>query len=59
MIQYTVEQRVFMYESYVKCSSTLECVRENFVVNFLGSQFQAQQAFINLIRKLGILGHFC
>jgi hypothetical protein len=37
---------------------TLESVGENFVINFPGSQFQAQQAPINLLRKSGLLGHF-
>jgi hypothetical protein len=32
-------------------------VEENFVVNFLGSQFQVQ-ASINFLRASGLLGHF-
>jgi hypothetical protein len=55
MVQYSVEQHVYLYVSYVV---PLESVGENFVVNFLGSQFQAQQASINLLRKSGLLGHF-
>jgi hypothetical protein len=35
----------------------LESVGEN-VVNFSGTQFQAQEASINLLRKSGPLGHF-
>jgi hypothetical protein len=32
--------------------------RENFVVNFPGTQFQAQQASMNLVKKSGPVGHF-
>jgi hypothetical protein len=31
---------------------------ENFVINFTGSQFQAQQTSMNLSIKSGLLGHF-
>jgi hypothetical protein len=36
----------------------LKSVGENFVINLLGSQFQAQQASMNLLIKSGLLGHF-
>jgi hypothetical protein len=36
----------------------LESVGEYFVINFLGTQFQAQKASMNLLRKSGPLGHF-
>jgi hypothetical protein len=36
----------------------LESVGENFVINFPGSQFQAQQASMNLLMKSGLLCHF-
>jgi hypothetical protein len=36
----------------------LENVEESFVVNFLVSQFQAQQTSINLLINSGLLGHF-
>jgi hypothetical protein len=31
---------------------------ENFVVNFSGTQFQTQEASMNLLRKSGPQGHF-
>jgi hypothetical protein len=34
----------------VKCGSAEKSVRENFVTNFPGSQFQVQQASMNLIK---------
>lgn len=37
----------------------LESGEENFVINFQGSQFQAQQASINILMKSGLMGHFC
>jgi hypothetical protein len=36
----------------------LESVRENLVVNFLGTQFQAKKASMNVLRNSGPLGHF-
>jgi hypothetical protein len=36
----------------------LDSAGKNFVINFPGSQFQAQQASINLLIKSGLLGHF-
>jgi hypothetical protein len=36
----------------------LESVQENFVINFPGSQFQAQQASMNFLIKSDLLGHF-
>jgi hypothetical protein len=36
----------------------LESVGENFIVNLPGSHFQAQQAFMNLLRKSGVVGCF-
>jgi hypothetical protein len=36
----------------------VESVRENFIVNFPGAQFQAQEASMILMRKSGPLGHF-
>jgi hypothetical protein len=37
---------------------SLESVGEKFDVTFSGSQFQAQQAFINLLRKSDLLDDF-
>jgi hypothetical protein len=48
---------VIFYEYSVKCD-LLENIGENFVVNFPGTQFQAQKASMNLLRKSGPLGHF-
>jgi hypothetical protein len=36
----------------------LESIRENFIINFPGTQFQEEQASMNLLRKSGPLGHF-
>jgi hypothetical protein len=36
----------------------LQIVGENFVVNFPGTQFQTQEASVNIVRKSGLLGHF-
>jgi hypothetical protein len=36
----------------------LQSVGENFVVNFLGSQFEAREAFKNILIKSGLLDHF-
>jgi hypothetical protein len=51
MVWYTVEQHAFLYESYVK-HDLLERVRKNSVVNFPETQFQGQEASLNL-RKSG------
>lgn len=48
-VRHTVEQ-VFLYELYVKCVVLLEKC-QNVPVNFLGSQFKVQHAFINLLIK--------
>jgi hypothetical protein len=37
---------------------TLESVEANFVINSQRTQFQAQEASMNLLRKSGPLGHF-
>jgi hypothetical protein len=36
----------------------LESVQDNFVVNFPGTQFQAQHASIIFINNISLLGHF-
>jgi hypothetical protein len=46
MTRYAAERRAFLCESYVKCSSAGKC-RQNFVVNFPGTQFQAQHISAN------------
>jgi hypothetical protein len=55
--RYTVEQRVLLYESYVKCVSARKC-RRRLIVNFPGSQFQTQQASVNFVVKSGLLDDF-
>jgi hypothetical protein len=46
MVQNTVKS-VFLYKLYVKCGC-YKVLKKNFSVNLPGSQFQAQQASINL-----------
>jgi hypothetical protein len=50
VVRYAVEQRVFLYELYVKCGSPRKC-RGNFVVSFQGTQFQEQEASINVLES--------
>jgi hypothetical protein len=56
MLLYIVAWDAFLYESYVECDSVRKC-RRTFPGNFPWSQFQAQQAFINLLRNSDILSH--
>jgi hypothetical protein len=53
VVRCAVQQRVFLYESYVKCGSD-----RNLVVNFPGTQFKAQRASLNILRKWGPRGDF-
>jgi hypothetical protein len=44
MVQYTLEQHVFMYVTHVKYN-LLESVDENFNVNFMMKEFSAVKQF--------------
>jgi hypothetical protein len=46
MVRYTLEQRVFVYDTYVKYGSAgMESVGENFDVNFVVEEFPADKQF--------------
>jgi hypothetical protein len=45
MVRYTLEQRVFLYYTYVKYD-LLETVGEKFDVNFVMKEFPADKQFI-------------
>jgi hypothetical protein len=45
LARYTLEQRVFLYDTYVN-RDLLESVGENFDVNFLMKEFPADTQFI-------------
>jgi hypothetical protein len=53
MVRYTVEQCLFLYDRMWNVVP----LEGNFVINFPGSQFQAQQASMNLFIKPSLLGH--
>jgi hypothetical protein len=57
MFWYTVEQCVFLYKLCER-KVQLESVVEESVINFLRTQFQEQEASINLLTKSGPLNHF-
>jgi hypothetical protein len=44
MVRYTLEQHVFVYDTYVKYG-LLESVGENFDVNFVVKEFPADKQF--------------
>jgi hypothetical protein len=46
--QYDGQQRVFLSVNRMWNVVPAESVEENFVLNFLGTQFQAQETFMNL-----------
>jgi hypothetical protein len=55
MVQYTVEQRVFLYESFVKYVSARKCKRK-LIVNFLGITVPSTTGIHRLIKKVRSLG---
>jgi hypothetical protein len=46
MVRYTLEQRVFLYDTYVK-NDLLESVGEKFDVNFATKELPADKQFIS------------
>jgi hypothetical protein len=40
MVRYTLEQRVFLYDAYVKYTSARKC-RQKFSINFVMKEFPA------------------
>jgi hypothetical protein len=57
MVRYTVEQRVFMYGSYVKCGSARKS-RGKFRRKFPGITVQSTTGIYEPINKVSPLGHF-
>jgi hypothetical protein len=55
-VSYNVKN-VYFSVSYIKCGSAIS-VRENYTLSIPGSQLQAQQASINLIKEITLLSHF-
>jgi hypothetical protein len=51
MARYTLEQCVFLYNTYVKYGS-VESVSKNFDVNFMMKEFPADKQFIIWLNKL-------
>jgi hypothetical protein len=45
MVRYTLEQRVFLFDTYIKYG-LLESVGKNFDVNFVMKEFPADKQFI-------------
>jgi hypothetical protein len=56
VVRFSDEERLFLYETYVMCVSATK-FRQNIIVIFPRSQFEAQQAAINVSVKSGILRH--
>jgi hypothetical protein len=44
MVRYVLEQRVFLYDNYVKCGSARKCWRK-FRPNFVMKEFPAEKQF--------------
>jgi transposase len=55
MVQHTLEQRVFLYDAYVKCGSARKC-RRKFRRKFRGETVPSRQTIHNLVNKLRSTG---
>jgi transposase len=51
MVRYTLEQRVFLYETYVKNGSARKC-RRKFQRKFRDERVRSRQTIHNLVNKL-------
>jgi hypothetical protein len=51
MVRYTLEQRVFLYDTYVKYGSAGKC-RQKFRRNFRDEIFPSKQTIHSLVNKL-------
>jgi Fe2+ transport system protein FeoA len=51
MVRYTLEQRVFLYDTYVKYGSAGKCRRK-----FRGERVPSRQTIHNLVNKLRTMG---
>jgi hypothetical protein len=57
MVRCTLEQRVFLYDAYVKCGSARKC-RRKFRRNFRYERVPSRQTIHNLVNKLRTTGLF-
>jgi hypothetical protein len=48
MLRYTLEQRVFLYDAYVKCGSARKC-RRTFRPKFRGERVPSRQRYVQII----------
>jgi transposase len=55
MVRYTLEQRVFVYDTYVKYGSAGQC-RRKFRRKFRGARVPSRQTIHNLVNKLTTTG---
>jgi hypothetical protein len=55
MVRYTLEQRVFLYGTYVKYRSARKC-RRKFRLKFCGARVPSRQTIHNLVNKLRTTG---
>jgi Fe2+ transport system protein FeoA len=55
MVRYTLDQRVFVYDTYVKYGSAGKC-RRKFQRKFHGERVPSRQTIHNLVNKLRTMG---
>jgi hypothetical protein len=54
----TIHSKMPLLHFYIQNMDPLESVRENFVINFLATQIQAQEVSMKLLRRSSAHGHF-